>query len=203
MHYLVIFISYLIGSISFGYIFCKVIKGVDIRNYGSGNTGATNISRILGLGPSVIVFILDALKGISAIYLTRFFAESPIIIILAGIAVIVGHNWPVFFGFRGGRGIATSLGVLFAISPVVFIWLLIIGISVVALSRYISLGSVSGAVALPFLMWHFKLELPFIIFGILMSSLAIIRHIPNLKRLKEGKESKIGEKVNLGSARKR
>ncbi len=202
MQYLAILISYLIGSISFGYIFCKVFKGVDIRDYGSGNTGATNISRVLGPGAAITVFILDVLKGISAIYLARVFTDSPILIILAGIAVVAGHNWPVFFGFRGGRGIATSLGVLFAISPVVFTWLFIMGISVVALSRYISLGSMSGAVALPFLMWYFNLELPYIIFGILISLLAIIRHIPNIKRLKEGKESKIGEKVNVGSIKK-
>lgn len=202
MQYLIILVSYLIGSISFGFLFCKIIKGIDIRDYGSGATGATNISRILGIGPAVIVFILDVLKGITSIYLARLFGGNPLIIILAGIAVIAGHNWPVFFGFRGGRGIASSLGIIFAISPQVFLWLFIIGIPVVLLTKYVSLGSVCGALSLPFLMWYFQLEISYIILGTVLSVIAVIRHIPNLKRLRAGKESRLGEKVSLTTKRK-
>ncbi|RQD74621.1 MAG: glycerol-3-phosphate 1-O-acyltransferase [Candidatus Syntrophonatronum acetioxidans] len=192
VEYMSIIIAYLIGSISFGYIFCKILKGVDIREYGSGSTGATNISRILGFGPALLIFVLDALKGVSALYLTQLFTDNPYLVILAGIAVVAGHNWPVFFGFRGGRGIATSLGVLIGISPLVVLWLLFIGLSIIAVTRYVSLGSVTGAISLPLLMWYFGLEVPYIFFGTLMTIMAVVRHIPNLKRLKEGKESKIG-----------
>jgi len=193
----VILISYLIGSISFGFLFCKILKGIDIRDYGSGATGATNISRILGIGPAIIVFILDALKGMASIYLARFVSGNSLIVIMAGVAVIAGHNWPVFFGFRGGRGIATSLGIIFAISSKAFLGLFIIGMSTVFLTKYVSLGSICGALSLPFLLWYFRLDVPYIIFGTLISVIAVIRHIPNLKRLKEGKESKLGEKVSL------
>lgn len=195
MEYLAIVISYLIGSISFGYIFCKALKGVDIRELGSGSTGATNISRVLGFGPALFIFFLDALKGISALYLTQLFTDSPYLIILAAIAVVAGHNWPLFFGFRGGRGIATSLGVITGISPVVVLGLLVIGLLVIALTRYVSLGSVTGAVSLPLLMWYFGLETPYIVFGLMASIMAVVRHIPNLKRLKEGKESKLGDRL--------
>ncbi len=195
MEYLAVIIAYLMGSISFGYIFCKGLKGGDIREIGSGSTGATNISRVLGFGPALLIFILDALKGISALYLTQVFTDSPYLVILAGIAVVAGHNWPVFFGFRGGRGIATSLGVLIGISPLVVLGLLLVGAFVIAVTRYVSLGSVMGALSLPLLMWYFGLEVPYIVFGSFMTVMALVRHIPNLKRLREGKESKIGDKV--------
>lgn len=200
----IIIFSYLLGSVSFGFIFVKLLKGVDIREYGSGSTGATNIMRILGPVPAGAVFLLDALKGFLSVYAARSLTGNPYIEIASVIAVVAGHNWPVFFGFKGGRGIATSLGALAGLFPTVTFWLAVIGFSVVGLTKYVSMGSVVGAFSLPFLIW-FLLEgnnIPYLVFGTFLSLLAIIRHIPNLKRIKEGTESKIGQKVTVSSTKK-
>lgn len=188
-------LAYLIGSVSFGFLAAKKLKGVDLRELGSGGTGATNTMRILGAGPAALVLVLDGLKGVAAVYLARYLGGgSAAVVILASLAAIAGHNWPVFFGFRGGRGIATSLGVLLAISPGIFFWVFITGIAVIAVTRYVSLGSITGALLLPFLMAYYGLEIPYIIFGTAMSGLAIYRHKPNLQRLREGKENRLGGK---------
>lgn len=200
----IIIFSYLLGSVSFGFIFVKLLKGVDIREYGSGSTGATNIMRILGPFPAGAVFLLDALKGFLSVYAARTLIGNPYIEIASAVAVVAGHNWPVFFGFKGGRGIATSLGALAGLFPKVTFWLAVIGFSVVGLTKYVSMGSVVGAFSLPFLIW-FMLEgnnIPYLVFGTFLSLLAIIRHIPNLKRIKEGTESKIGQKVTVSSTKK-
>ena len=110
-----IVVGYLLGSISFSYLFGKWFKGIDIRKHGSGNAGATNTLRVLGKGPAILVLLLDALKGVVAVLLGVWAAPGPDDIwirVLCGLAAIVGHNWPVFFGFRGGKGIATTIGVM-------------------------------------------------------------------------------------------
>ncbi len=110
----VIIISYLLGSISFSYIIAKKIKKVDIRQHGSGNAGATNTLRVLGVGPAIFVLSLDIAKGIAAVWLGHAFApdEAGVFPALAGFAAIAGHNWPIYYGFRGGKGVATTIGVL-------------------------------------------------------------------------------------------
>lgn len=198
-------ISYLLGSISFGYIFVKLLKGVDIREYGSGNTGATNIMRVLGPAPAAAVFILDGLKGFLAVYAARTLTGNPYIEIASAVAVVAGHNWPLFFGFKGGRGVATSLGALAGLFPTVTFWLMVIGFSTIGLTKFVSMGSVLGALSLPFLI-IFLVEgdkIPYLVFGMFLSLLVIIRHIPNLKRIKEGTESRVGQKVTVDPAKKR
>ena len=193
-YYLVLIVfAYLLGSLPGGYIVGK-IKNVDIVEHGSGSAGATNVLRVMGKMEAVLTLIFDGAKGFIIIYLAEALNLSPLIVILSGILVIVGHNWPVFFRFKGGRGIATSLGILFGLSWEVILVVLIIGLVVIGISRYVSLGSITGAVILPPIMYFFELPYFYIVFGIIMSILTLIRHIPNIKRLVNGNESKIGEK---------
>lgn len=188
-----IIFAYLLGSIPGGYILAKINK-IDLLKQGSGNAGATNVLRTMGKKAAAVTFIFDGAKGFIIVYLAELLEMPSLIVILSGIMVIVGHNWPIFFGFKGGRGIATSLGILFGLSWQVIIVVLIVGLTIIAVTRYVSLGSIIGAVVLPPVMILFDLPLFYIIFGVIMSLLSIIRHIPNIKRLISGNELKIGEK---------
>ncbi|MEJ9319122.1 glycerol-3-phosphate 1-O-acyltransferase PlsY, partial [Halalkalibacterium halodurans] len=135
--------SYLLGSVSFSYIIAKKIKKVDIRQHGSGNAGATNTLRVLGVGPAVTVLLLDILKGVIAVVVTvqltpdgdGWFAAA------AGIAAIIGHNWPIYYGFRGGKGVATTIGVLASLVPLAAVLAGVIAIGSIVWTRYVSLGS--------------------------------------------------------------
>lgn len=198
--FLIIF-SYLLGSISFGYLFTKQIKKVDIRKVGSGNTGATNISRVLGIKFALIVFLLDVGKGLLAVLLAIWLNSGSWVIIFCAIAVILGHNWPLFFSFKGGRGSATTLGVFLGIMPLAALIAFGIIVLVIVLTRYVSLGSLTGAVLIPvsFLIFHYPPE--YLLFGFFATALIIWRHLPNIKRLSQGKELKFGEKVNLNPKR--
>ncbi|MCK8823926.1 glycerol-3-phosphate 1-O-acyltransferase PlsY [Fuchsiella alkaliacetigena] len=191
---LVILISYLLGSIPFGLLVSKTVKGVDIRDYGSGNIGATNAYRIMGFGLGVLVALLDIGKGYVSVLLARqlFGPEVYSVLILAGILAIAGHNWPIFLKFKGGRGVATSVGVLINLMPktvliVFFIWLLI-----VVISRYVSLGSIVGAALIPILAVFFQKPDIYILLGLLIAVFVIYRHRPNIERLLAGEENKIG-----------
>lgn len=189
--------AYLLGSISFGYLAGKYIKGVDIRNFGSGSTGTTNIMRTLGTGPAIFVLALDIMKGLAAVALARALTGEGLYTMLAGVAVIAGHNWPVFFRFRGGRGIATSIGVIWGLAPLVILVAVIIGVSLIALTRYVSLGSIAGTVAVPVLMLIFRLPASYVVFGAAVMVLALWRHRQNIGRLLAGTESRLGSKVAL------
>ena len=146
-------LGYLLGAIPFGLIIGRFTKGIDLREYGSHRTGATNALRTLGTRAAAAVFVLDVAKGVAAVVLARaLFAGDPLVdwaAAVAGVAAIVGHNWSVFIGFTGGRGVATSAGALAAMSP----WTILIVAPIVALliwrTRYVSLGSVTGALAAP------------------------------------------------------
>jgi len=201
--FLAVLLAYLLGSVSFGYLVGRRIRGVDIRQYGSGSSGTTNILRTLGTGPAVVVLLLDAGKGIGAVYLADLLTGNPNVVMLAGVAVVAGHNWPVFFGFRGGRGIATSMGVLLGIAPSVILIAVLVGLLVMALTRYVSLGSLVGSVLIPFLMLLFRLPPAHILFGTALCLLAVWRHRANIRRLLAGTESKLGKKVAMGEKRVR
>lgn len=197
MAVLFVVLSYLIGSISFSYFITKLVKGVDIRKVGSGNAGATNISRILGLKYAVLVLFLDALKGFIAVYLAFSIRADTLIILLCGAAVIAGHNWPLFFGFKGGRGVATTLGVFLGIAPIPTLIVFLLCLIIIFLTRYASVGSLIGAIAIPITMLILDYPRPYFIFGLAICLLLIWKHAPNIKRLLEGKELKLGEKVNI------
>jgi acyl phosphate:glycerol-3-phosphate acyltransferase len=192
-----VLVSYLLGSISFGYIITKKIKGVDIRKLGSGNTGATNISRVVGIKYAVLVLILDALKGFAAILLSSYLSGEMLVILLCGLTVIAGHNWPVFFAFKGGRGGATTLGVFLGLAPIATVIVFAIFILVIMITRYVSLGTIVAAIAIPVSMLILKYPTGYIIFGLAVCLILLWKHIPNIKRLMKGKESKWGEKINI------
>lgn len=194
---LVILASYLIGSVSFGYLAGRLVKGIDIRRYGSGNMGTTNIQRTLGTWPALVVLALDIGKGVLAIAIAKTASDSSILHILAGLAVVAGHNWSVLFRFTGGRGVATTLGVLCGLSPVVFLLDGIIILIIIAVTRYVSLASILGAIVLPVLMILFKLPPVYIIAGCLFAVMIIWQHRPNIERLIKGTENRLGMKVKI------
>lgn len=186
--------GYLLGSISFGYLVARYWKRVDIRNLGSGNIGATNVYRILGPVPGIVVFAGDFLKGTLAAYL-GLALDGQVLGVVGGIAALAGHSWPVFLGFRGGKVISTGAGILFAFNPLVAFLVFLIWYIVMKISGYVSLASVVAAVAIPILMLLFRVSPPFLIFGLTGSALAIYKHIPNIKRLLAGTEHKVGQQV--------
>ena len=191
---LVMLTAYLLGSIPFGLIVGKLVTGRDIRDQGSGNTGATNAYRLMGFKFGLLVAFLDIGKGVVAVKIAQLFlgnASSDLLILLAGVMAIVGHNLSVFLKFDGGRGVATSVGVLGSLA---FIEVLIVGavwFAIIVFTRYVSLGSITGAVMLPILMLLFGEPLIIIGFGVLISAFVIYSHKPNIKRLLNGNENKI------------
>ncbi len=187
-------ISYMVGSISFAYYICKIFYSINIRQYGSGNPGATNVLRVLGKKPALIVFTADLLKGLIMVSLGRFFGGERLAL-LSAIAVVIGHNWPVFLNFKGGKGIATSFGAIIGISPKVGLIILIIGITIIYVSRYVSLGSISAAVLLPVILIVLKYPLAHIVTGLVLGIIAVYRHRDNIGRLIAGRENKIGQRV--------
>ena len=199
-----IVISYLIGSIPTAYIFGRVLKGIDIRKFGSGNVGATNAFRILGKGPGIAVLLLDILKGfLVVVFLSNFLAakifcisDETLCIILA-LSCILGHNWTLFLRFKGGKGMATTLGVLLGLSMkiaglkailglVILTWLIIFMIT-----RIVSLASIIAGIVLPIYMLLFKQPRTLVFLAGAFSALIILRHKSNLKRLLQGKEPRI------------
>jgi len=189
-------ISYLLGSISFSYFIGKKVGNIDIRQHGSGNAGATNTLRVLGKGPAILVLVLDALKGMIAMGITNLLTDGDTIAtVFAGIFAIIGHNWPVFFGFRGGKGIATTLGVIFYLSPAAFLINAVISAAVVYATRYVSLGSLVFVTVAPLLLFYFShAEVALLTF--IVTVFAYIRHYENIINLVQGKERKLGDKSN-------
>ncbi|MEW9699008.1 glycerol-3-phosphate 1-O-acyltransferase PlsY [Paenibacillus sp. SI8] len=192
-----IIVGYLLGSISFSYLFGKWFKGIDIRKHGSGNAGATNTLRVLGKGPAILVLLLDGFKGVGAVYLGKWVApgaDEIWIPVLCGLAAIVGHNWPIYFGFRGGKGIATTIGVM---ATLCFIPTVIAGVTaivIIAITRFVSLGSLILTALLPFLIWGMDRPLPVLWISILLCVFAFVRHRTNIVKLLQGKENKLGQK---------
>jgi len=195
---LIITICYLLGSIPFGYIMGKLFKKVDIREFGSGNIGASNALRILGPSLASLVIIGDVGKGILSIYLVKYLnIDSSLILAIAGLVVICGHDWSLFLGFKGGKGIATTFGVVFALNPTISILALIIGGVVVITTRYVSLASIFAIISIFIFTILFKQPYEYIIFSAIILILGIFKHKENIKRLKSKKERKIGEKVEI------
>lgn len=189
-------IAYLLGSVPFGFILTGIIKRIDIRTCGSGNIGATNVMRVLGWRFGLLVFLLDAAKGAAAVLLARLFSPDVTVHLAAGLTVLLGHSFPVFLRFRGGKGAATSIGLLIPLAGWVTAVLLLVFIAAVASTRYVSLGSILGAASLPLLFRIFGFPLPYIIFGAAVGLLVILRHHANIARLLRGTESKLGRKVD-------
>lgn len=195
MIYLVLLAAYLIGSIPFGYILSRLLGKTDIRKHGSGNIGATNVLRVMGWRAALPVFLLDMLKGIAAVLLARTVSSEAAVYLGAGFLAMIGHSYPVFLSFRGGKAAATAIGVLGSISIPVLLILIATAGTVVALTRYVSLGSMIGAALLPVIFALFGFGPFYILFGLATAALIIYRHRDNIKRLLKGEESKLGQKV--------
>ncbi len=197
---LLVLISYLLGSIPTGYLVGRYLKGIDIREYGSGSTGATNVLRNLGKGPGILVLTVDALKGAIAVGLVFLLSWVPEtwqawLVVLTGLGAVIGHSKSVFLNFSGGKSVATSLGVLLVMSPLVGLGTLGSFLLMLAISRIVSLSSITGAIAVVFLMWILGQPLPYIIFAACAGGYVIIRHQSNISRLLAGTEPKLGEKL--------
>ena len=191
--------AFVLGSIPTGYLVARA-KGVDIRQHGSGNIGATNVFRTLGKPLGIFVFLVDALKGFAAVWLAAQFGDgSEWAGIVAAVAVIAGHNYTPWLGFKGGKGIATSAGVLLALMPWAVLAIAVVWVLVFKISRYVSLASICAAAALPVavgLLWFSGCggNGPLLAFSLAISALAIWRHRTNIQRLRAGTESRFERK---------
>ncbi|TJY44361.1 glycerol-3-phosphate 1-O-acyltransferase PlsY [Cohnella pontilimi] len=189
---LAVVISYLLGSISFSILLARWLRKIDIRQHGSGNAGATNTLRVLGKGPAIAVFALDVAKGIAAILLGRLLGDAEWVPVASGLAAIIGHNWPVFFRFKGGKGIATTIG---AVAMWAFLPSLaagIVAILTIVFTRYVSLGSIVFAILLPVSFAVFGLDPVYIWGAVAITLLAVYRHRKNIVKLYKGTENKLG-----------
>ncbi len=181
--------SYFIGSIPFGYIIAK-LRGIDIQKQGSGNIGATNVFRTLGPTLGIIVFILDALKGTFAVVVATSFISNPIGIISCAGLVILGHMFPIFLGFKGGKGAATGVGVLLGLDWRICIICFILVALIILLTRYVSLASITVPIIATILMYIFNKPLAYTITTGIITLFIIIKHTSNIKRLLKGQERK-------------
>ncbi|QQZ60702.1 glycerol-3-phosphate 1-O-acyltransferase PlsY [Paenibacillus sonchi] len=198
--FLVIVVSYLLGSVSFSVLLVRMLKGVDIRQYGSGNAGATNTLRVMGKGPAILVLVLDVLKGIAAVWLGTWAGGwGTWVAVACGIAAIIGHNWPLYFHFRGGKGIATTIGVM---ATLVFWPALIAGIIAIAsifITKYVSLGSLLFVALTPVFLIFTGFTAPELWGSLIIAIFAFWRHRSNIVKISQGRENKIGSKVKEGN----
>ncbi|AEU35549.1 glycerol-3-phosphate 1-O-acyltransferase PlsY [Granulicella mallensis] len=195
---LILAIAYLLGSIPFGYLLVLIFRKEDIRATGSGNIGATNVARSGAKGLGILTLLLDCSKGIAAVLIAKHFAPSSSLDLapLAAVAAILGHVFPVWLGFRGGKGVASALGIYLALSWPSALAALGIFIVIFALTRYVSLASILGAVVLPLLFVKFSPDHSPVAIGsmVFISLLVIVKHHANISRLLQGKENKFGSK---------
>jgi glycerol-3-phosphate acyltransferase PlsY len=192
--YLVFPAAYLLGSVPFGVLVARV-KGVDLQKSGSGNIGATNVLRTVGKGAAAITLAGDIVKGVAAVVLCRVFIGGALMEGIAGIVVVLGHMFPIFLSFRGGKGVATGFGVLAVYTPVsaliaIFIWLL-----TAFFTKYASLAAITAFASLPLTLFISGNSVVKIYFAIVLAFLIILRHRQNISRLLDRKESRIGEKT--------
>ena len=192
-------LAYLIGSIPVAYIFGRLLKNLDIREHGSGNMGATNAFRVLGKGPGTVVLILDIIKGIIPVtFLANAFGLGDALsLVIISVAAVAGHNWTIFLGFKGGKGMATSLGVLIGMAIQLPGLRIVLGLATLTwlvlfiIFGYVSLASIAAAVALPILMVTFEAPFPMKVMAIVLCIFIVFRHSANIRRLAKGQENRI------------
>jgi glycerol-3-phosphate acyltransferase PlsY len=188
-------LAYLLGSISFAVLLVRATTGRDIRAEGSGNAGATNVLRSHGKKLALLVALLDVAKGVAGVLLVRLVTADPRWAAAAGFAAILGHVFPVFYGFRGGKGVATAVGAFLALSPLALLVCLAVFLAVVAATRYVSLGSVVALALLPPVSGlFFHAPRAVVTAAGLTALLVLLTHLPNLKRLARGEERKLGRR---------
>jgi acyl phosphate:glycerol-3-phosphate acyltransferase len=194
--------AYLVGSIPTAYIMGRVLRGIDIRNYGSGNVGATNVMRVLGSAAGIATLGIDVLKGYLVVALLPAWACAdsaylPLWQILSCVAVIAGHTWMIFLRFEGGKGVAATAGAFLAMAPLASLSAIGLWGVVVALTRYVSLGSIIAGLSLPVFMLLFHKPIAYFWFSLFLAFALTLKHRGNLKRLIEGTERKIGQSEKL------
>ena len=199
-------IAYAIGSVNFSIIFSKKFAGFDVREKGSGNAGSTNMLRSVGKGPAALTLICDILKGVVTILLGigigRIATEvkPEILVQIAGVFVVIGHTFPVYFGFKGGKGVATSLGILLLINWQIGLICLVFALAIMIFTRMVSLGSIMVSILFPiltiFITENYIVDGNYIVFGFIMAAIVIFNHRANIKRIYNGEEHKIGSKTN-------
>lgn len=198
-------VAYAIGSISFSVIFSRKFAGFDVREKGSGNAGSTNVLRTVGKKAAIFTLICDALKGIIAILIATAMAhfakdvDKALLVEIAGIAVILGHTFPIFFEFRGGKGVATSLGVLLTVNWQIGLICLVFALVIIILTRMVSAGSVLAAILFPILTLfigkeYFIISGSYFVFSIIMALIVMFNHRSNIKRVLNGTENKMNFK---------
>lgn len=195
---IIIIIAYLLGNISTSYIVAKRLAGVDIRTQGSGNAGSTNVLRTLGKRAGAMTFGGDVLKGVIAVLIAKLIAgfigiDTVTAGYIAVVGVVCGHNWPALLGFRGGKGVATSLGAMIAVNPIIALSCFAIFILIVAVTKYVSLGSVLGIAISPIIMMLLQNKKGLLV-SLFLAASVTYTHRANIKRLIKGTESKIGQK---------
>lgn len=201
-------IAYLLGSISFSIIFTKKFAGFDVRQKGSGNAGSTNVLRTAGKKPAILTLICDILKGVIAIFIAYLIGKifnfdiqsSALLVQIAGICVVIGHTFPIFFGFKGGKGVATALGVLLVTNWQIGLICLVFALVLMALTRIVALGSIAAAILFPvlcffitnnYLVGDSSTRMSYLVFGIIMAVIVIFNHRSNIQRMASGKENRL------------
>ncbi|MBC3798449.1 glycerol-3-phosphate 1-O-acyltransferase PlsY [Acetobacterium tundrae] len=194
--------AYLLGNLNFAYILVKFFKNEDVRDYGSGNAGTTNVLRVMGKKFAIPVFLLDAFKGCLVIIVGRYLlglgdVYNGIFLVIGGIAVVAGHNWPAFLQFRGGKGTATSLGVFLTLDWEVAIIAIMIGLIVLAIWKMVSLASMVGMTMLPIFALLSGRTVTEVVFAFVLCLFSLFQHRKNIGRIIQGRESKLGQKVKI------
>ena len=200
-----VFVAYLFGAISFSYCIVRLLKGIDIRTVGSGNAGATNVLRVAGKGPALAALFLDIGKGAIVIVVLRALGVAAPWVASAAVAAVLGHIYPVWMSFRGGKGVATAVGTLAVLSFLPTVLLLVVFVAVVATTRYVSLGSVLAAALAPIAMlvggrlgWvGGEAVVAYVAAAALIGGVVVWKHRENLGRLRAGTENRLGEKAKI------
>ena len=190
-----ILVGYGVGSLPLGYLAANQLKGIDLRRVGSGNVGATNMYRTGGLAMALLVVLVDVAKGAGSVLLAWRVGADAIGPVSAGVAAIVGHIFPVWLRFRGGKGVATACGVFWVLAPLATAMASVIFVGAVWMTRYVSLGSVIATAVLPTFLWVTNATAAVVVGGVVAAVLVIERHRPNLARLREGTERRLGQRA--------
>jgi len=191
--FVLIALAYLCGSVPVGFLLAS-LAGIDIRRRGSGNIGATNVARVVGWREGVLTLLGDVLKGFLPVLLSWYFGFEPWAIFWVGLASFLGHLYPVFLKFKGGKGVATALGILLAVAPAAMAILASVFVLVALISRAVSLASLIAAVLAPLVLWLLRYPLPFVSLSFVLALLIVVRHRENIQRLLAGVEPKF--KIN-------
>lgn len=188
-------LAYLLGSFPSAYVAGWLFKRIDITQHGSGNVGGTNAVRVLGIGPGILVGIVDVAKAyLPTLWAQQLFGGNTLLTLLVALAAVIGHNYSIFLRFKGGKGIATTIGASIALFPQLVLWLVLLAAGLIAVTRYVSLGSLLLVTALPIGLGIRGATTAEVAFSVLLAVLGIYRHRSNIQRLLAGTENRLGRK---------